>query len=150
MAYNLRRRTIRQELLDEMQEVPSEDEEAQGSGESENEGVSEHESEYSYATDASSELDSDMEDATLDKRLLEARARGRPTSTLKGKDGFKWNTRAPERRSDRVSDVLPAHVPGPNGDAKNLDSIEKFWDILFNDEMIDIMVEHTNKKKKSV
>ena len=51
MAYNLRRRTIRQELLDETQEVPSEDEEAQESEGSESGGVSGHESEYSDATD---------------------------------------------------------------------------------------------------
>ena len=99
MAYNLRGRTIRQELVDETQEVPSQDEEAQESEGSESGVVSGHESEYSDATDASSELDMDMEDATLDKRLLESRARGRPSSTLKGKDGFKWKTRAPERRS---------------------------------------------------
>ncbi|KAL3283104.1 hypothetical protein HHI36_006263 [Cryptolaemus montrouzieri] len=133
MAYNLRRRTIRQELLDETSEVFFEDEEAQENEESESGEVCGHESEYSDATDASSGSDEDMENATLDKRLLESRARGRPSSTAKGKDGFKWKTKFPERRSDRVSDVLPAYVPGPNGEAKNLDSIEKFWDVLFND-----------------
>ncbi|KAL3268999.1 hypothetical protein HHI36_008084 [Cryptolaemus montrouzieri] len=52
--------------------------------------------------------------------------------------------------ADRVSDVLPAYVPGPNGEAKILDSIEKFWDVLFNDEMIDTIVTHTNKKIEEV
>ncbi|KAL3265898.1 hypothetical protein HHI36_010088 [Cryptolaemus montrouzieri] len=42
-----------------------------------------------------------MENATLDKRLLESRARGRPSSTSKGKDGFKWKTKFPERRSGK-------------------------------------------------
>ncbi|KAL3278092.1 hypothetical protein HHI36_013437 [Cryptolaemus montrouzieri] len=91
-----------------------------------------------------------MENATSDKRLLESRVRGRPSSTSKGKDGFKWKTKFPERRSDRVRDVLPAYVPGPNSEAKNLDSIEKFWDVLFNDEMIDTIVTNTNKKIEEV
>ena len=52
--------------------------------------------------------------------------------------------------ADRVSDVLPAYVPGPNGDAKNIDSIENFCDILFNDQMIDIIVEDTNNKIEEV
>ncbi|KAK9753551.1 hypothetical protein QE152_g1900 [Popillia japonica] len=90
MAYNLRRRTIRLELLDETQEVPSEDEEAQESEMSENGGVSGHNYEDSDATDASSKSDVEMEDAILDKRLLESGARGRPCSTLKGKSGFQW------------------------------------------------------------
>ena len=50
----------------------------------------------------------------------------------------------------RVSDVSPVYVPGPNGDAQNLDSIEKFWEILFNDEMINIIVQHTNNKIEEV
>ena len=99
MAYNHRRRTIRQELLDETHDVPSEDEEAQESEGSENGGVSGPNPKDYDATDASSESDVEMEDATLDKRLLESGARGRPCSTLKGKDHFKWKTRAPERRS---------------------------------------------------
>lgn len=84
MAYNLQSRTFRQELLDETQEVPSEDEKVQESKGSENGGVSGHNSENS-----SSESDVEMEDTTLDKRLLESGARGRPCSTLKGKNGFK-------------------------------------------------------------
>lgn len=66
MAHNLRRRMIRQELLDETQEVPAQDEEAQESEGSESVRVSGHDSEYSDATDASSESDVDG-DATLDK-----------------------------------------------------------------------------------
>ncbi|KAL3284040.1 hypothetical protein HHI36_018210 [Cryptolaemus montrouzieri] len=78
-----------------------EDEEAQENEESESGEVCGHESEYSDATDASSGSDEDMENATLDKRLLESRARGRPSSTSKGKDGFKWKTKFPERRSGK-------------------------------------------------
>ncbi|KAL3271740.1 hypothetical protein HHI36_022210 [Cryptolaemus montrouzieri] len=82
-----------------MPEVFFEDEEAQENEESESEKVCGHESEYSDATNASSGSDEDMENATLDKLLLESRARGRPSSTSKGKDGFKWKTKFPERRS---------------------------------------------------
>lgn len=50
----------------------------------------------------------------------------------------------------RVSDVLPVYVSGPNGDAKNLNCIEQYWEILFNDEMINIIVQHTNNKIEEV
>ncbi|KAK9885945.1 hypothetical protein WA026_013820 [Henosepilachna vigintioctopunctata] len=51
---------------------------------------------------------------------------------------------------DRVNDVFPVYVHGPNGDATNLDSIEKFWDILFNEEMVNIILQHTNNKIEEV
>lgn len=38
----------------------------------------------------------------------------------------------------------PVNIPGPIGDAANLESIEQFWSVLFNDEMINIIVECTN------
>ena len=37
-------------------------------------------------------------------------------------------------------------VPGPILEAAQLDSVEKFWDLLFNREIIEIIVENTNFK----
>ena len=96
MAYNLRPRTIRQELLDDAQESCSEEQDVE-CHEDETEEVSSRCSNYSDASSADSDID--MEDASLEQRLLDSRARGRPSSTLRGKNGFKWRTRAPERRS---------------------------------------------------
>lgn len=86
MADNLRSRLIRDELFHE-----KELEEQSGS-----------ESEYVQEEDSSvtsEEDDVDMEDASLNERLLQSRARGRPSTKLKGKNGFLWDTRCPSRRS---------------------------------------------------
>lgn len=50
----------------------------------------------------------------------------------------------------RISDVDPVIVPGPTGAASNLETIEEFWDILFNDEIINIIVNHTNNQIEKV
>ena len=52
--------------------------------------------------------------------------------------------------SDRTSNIFPQYVPGPAGDAESLETVEEFWEILFNKEMIDIIVEETNKKIQEV
>lgn len=44
------------------------------------------------------------------------------------------------------SDVRPELIPGPAGDALRVETIEEFWDLLFNNEMIEIIVQHTNEK----
>ncbi|KAK0161604.1 hypothetical protein PV327_010059 [Microctonus hyperodae] len=61
MAYNLRCRTFRQELLDETAEIPAEVEEDEENGRNESEENSE--CEYSNATDATSDSDMNMDGA---------------------------------------------------------------------------------------
>lgn len=93
MAYNLRPRpnTISEELLQ------SEEEEFVGGdgSDSEDDVVSEQsESEVSSEDELS-----EAENASLNTRLLASNARGRPRSTLRGADGFKWITVKPTRTS---------------------------------------------------
>lgn len=52
--------------------------------------------------------------------------------------------------SERFSDVRPELIPGPAGDALRAETIEEFWDLLFNNEMIEIIVQHTNEKIEDV
>ena len=42
---------------------------------------------------------SDLEDASINQRLLNSCARGRPRNNLRGKNGFEWATKLPDRRS---------------------------------------------------
>lgn len=96
MAYSLRSRTVRAESLPEPEPLLNET-----NSEEEIEPERE-ESEYENSSSSSSGSDGsdvDMEDATLDQRFLNSAARGRPSSKLKGKNGFVWNTSVSSRRS---------------------------------------------------
>ena len=114
MAYNLRHRPLYELLVhdDEHQEVLD----TASSGEED--AVEEDDDDFEPPIDSSSdeaEEELDVENASLAQRLLEVRARqnerndvirrgrgrGRPTSILRGKNGYKWNTRIPERESGK-------------------------------------------------
>lgn len=98
MPYNLRGRSVRQDLLEDNNKE-CDNEECFGGNPSDEEA--DHVSEMS-AEDSEYEVsssDEELQNATLDKRILESRARGRPVSKLKGKNGFVWDMKAPERRS---------------------------------------------------
>jgi len=41
-------------------------------------------------------------------------------------------------------------MPGPAGDAANFQTIEEFWEALFTNEMIEIIVEKTNSKIEDI
>lgn len=98
MAYNLRPRTFLQELLLENESNPEEllenDDEIQSSSDTETDAGSD----YENNANVDSESDCEMEDASLNERLLRER-RGRPQTKLKGKNGFTWSLQVPERRS---------------------------------------------------
>jgi len=138
MAYNLRSRSICEELLSDVEEdIEEQASEEIGRGD-------ESDSSYSGSSEESSSGDDiEMEDVSLNERLLQSAARGRPCSKLKGKNGFTWDTRVPARTSDRFS---PPIVPGPKGNALNANSVEELWSCLFTQDMIDIIVTNTNLK----
>lgn len=46
--------------------------------------------------------------------------------------------------ADRINPSLPDFTPGPIADAANCEDIFEFWRVLFNDEIINIIVECTN------
>uniref|UniRef100_A0ABD2WGZ8 PiggyBac transposable element-derived protein domain-containing protein n=1 Tax=Trichogramma kaykai TaxID=54128 RepID=A0ABD2WGZ8_9HYME len=49
---------------------------------------------------------------------------------------------------NRLSEILPEIVPGPAGDVEHACTIEEFWSCLFDESMIYIVVQNTNKKIK--
>lgn len=48
--------------------------------------------------------------------------------------------------SDRFQRDEESPTPGPKNEASDLGTVEEFWNILFNQEIIDIIVEQTNEK----
>ncbi|XP_058810117.1 uncharacterized protein LOC131675225 [Phymastichus coffea] len=152
MAYNLRTRRIREELLEE-DGIEDTNDSTTCSNATSGTGTSpsnlDDSADEDFSENDSSDSDSDVENVSLAERLSEQRARRRPTTKLKGKNGFVWDTRMPARSSERQS--LPAElVPGPTGDALNASTIEEFFDLLFNNEMIEIIVENTNSKIEEI
>ncbi|KAL7292613.1 hypothetical protein TKK_0013743 [Trichogramma kaykai] len=118
IAYNLRTRRIIEELLE--------------NGESDEEV-------FEQPDDASSSSDSEASSAVEEDSDVEMED---------GKNGFHWDTTFSSRRSDRLSEILPEIVPGPAGDVEHACTIEEFWSCLFDESMIYIVVQNTNKKIK--
>ncbi|XP_011707611.1 PREDICTED: piggyBac transposable element-derived protein 4-like [Wasmannia auropunctata] len=154
MSYNLRTKARREELLEQESNPESEYEEQSGSESEQNESDTD---DVSYCDDEISE--EDMEDEVQNARAKQARMslsdennssrapqRGRPVTKLYGKNGFVWKTQFAERRSDRMSDVQAEFGAELVGETLNLQKIENFWDLLFTNEMIDLIVERTNLK----
>ena len=96
MAVNLRPRHIGQELLREDNQ-----EYADVAGNNDHvETESSNGNNSDYSRKESEEFDSDLENESLEARLLQSRARGRPHSKMYGKDGTTvWLT----KRSTRTS-----------------------------------------------
>lgn len=93
---------------------------------------------------AEDELDSETENADLSTRVREARERGRPKSTLHGKNGYTWKLKKPQRTSDRFNQPVLVIIPSPINAAANCDSIEEFWEVLFSPDIIEDIVKFTN------
>lgn len=91
------------------QQLLTEDEDVFGgsASESENDHVSEQ-SDEEYEDE--SEMDSDLENASLNQRLLQSKGRGRPVNRLRGKHGFVWSTNVPSRQSSMLSDCVCVSV----------------------------------------
>lgn len=102
MAYNFRARTIRDALLEEIG-----DNEAVGgnASESEEEPLSEMSEGSEYEVSDSDDA-MEVEDATINKRIVESRARGRPQTKLRGKNGYVW-TQKPRERTSGMLKKLP-------------------------------------------
>lgn len=90
--------------------------------------LSEHE------TDSSSEGESD-EDVEVDggKNLIY------------GKKGYKWSLKEPPKSRTALRNII-TNIPGPKGAAKNISSEEEAWRILFNNDIVEKIVLHTNEE----
>ncbi|KAL1492527.1 hypothetical protein ABEB36_010768 [Hypothenemus hampei] len=65
------------------------------------------------------ELEEEIDNCPLSKRIQLGKRRGRPISKLKGKNGYVWSKNKPSRSSDRLNVPLPEFTYGPVGDAAN-------------------------------
>lgn len=104
MAYNLRPRVLREQLLFD----DANEEEIESNSEDEVQS-SENSSDDSSYHDSEEEMEVDMEEPSNNKRLLDAREnpkRGRPQTKFYGKDGFEWNSKCPSRRSGKQHSCL--------------------------------------------
>lgn len=101
MAYHLRSRPIGKQLKEQ-------DEECDGFDDVATDDEIDHVSEFSASDSDSSGSDySDAENATLSQRLLESRARGRPSTKLRGKEKkYVWDTRPPQRTSSKNCEIF--------------------------------------------
>lgn len=149
MPYNLRNKSFREQLQEE-QQCAALDEASSGEENHTSEDSDLDEDYVASSPDCSSAESEDYENSTLDQRLLNAgprqdppKSRGRPTTTLRGKNGYKWSTRAPERQSNRFEHVHEFE-PGPAGPAVGVLSFEELWSLLFPDEFFNIIATHTN------
>ncbi|XP_018403103.1 PREDICTED: piggyBac transposable element-derived protein 3-like [Cyphomyrmex costatus] len=66
-----------------------------------------------------------------------------PRQYLYGKDNYKWLTKAPESR-DRKS--IPIYLPGCKQEAREMRTPLEMWSLLFSDELLEIIVKHTNEE----
>lgn len=105
MSYNLRSRTLAEALRAQEESEDEDGFDGEGSEIEDNISSGGEESDYQNDTDPESDSDvemaSDLEDTSLEQRLLNSRARGRPTSKLRGKNGFEWSTNLRERVSGK-------------------------------------------------
>ncbi|XP_071644459.1 piggyBac transposable element-derived protein 4-like [Temnothorax longispinosus] len=85
--------------------------------------------------------DEELEDEELeDDTLSEESARGR--TFIRGRNGYKWSQNASE-----VSLESPQiHVPSPAANVLHIRSPLDAWSELFTDELLSIIVTHTNEK----
>ncbi|KAJ8956807.1 hypothetical protein NQ318_014221 [Aromia moschata] len=73
--------------------------------------------------------------------------RGRP-SFLRSKSGFTWSLSAPTQpgRESGASSGAIEHTPAPKDAALHVKSALEAWSLLFTDDMLEIIVIHTNKE----
>ena len=90
MAYNLRSQPMSEELLEE-------DENREEFEQNDDKHFPSEEESSAYTSGSNDDVE--MEDVSLNVRLQISRFRGRPSTKLRGKNGFLWNTTFSSRRS---------------------------------------------------
>ncbi|KAK4882541.1 hypothetical protein RN001_005860 [Aquatica leii] len=101
MSYNLRPRSIAASFRNnkEVEEVLDGDDSESGDNVSEDLEESDECEVECESSDTDEMMECDWEKSLLDQRLLDSNARGRPRTKLRGKNGFVWDTRMPQRQS---------------------------------------------------
>ena len=70
----------------------------------------------------------------------------RNISSLLGKNGHRLTTQEPARQGRTRRENLVLHLPGPKNEAKTVQSAEKIWDLLMNEQIFDIIIRYTNEE----
>nr|CAI5865669.1 unnamed protein product [Callosobruchus analis] len=82
------------------------------------------------------------DDSQEDERNFSRRSK----PVLRGKNDYRWTTEVPERRGRLQSKNLVVHLPGIKGKAKDATNILEFWNVLLDDEILSVIVTHTNQE----
>ncbi|XP_018368816.1 PREDICTED: uncharacterized protein LOC108764906 [Trachymyrmex cornetzi] len=67
----------------------------------------------------------------------------RPRQYLYGKDNYKWLTKAPESEGRKS---ITIHLPECKQEAREMTTPLDIWSLLFPDELLEIIVKHTNEE----
>ena len=70
----------------------------------------------------------------------------RNVASILGKNGHRWTTQAPARQGRPRRENIVLHLPGPKQEARNVRSPLESWNLLFSEEILDIIVMHTNQE----
>ncbi|XP_043271191.1 E3 SUMO-protein ligase ZBED1-like [Venturia canescens] len=131
MAYNLRPRSVG----DAVQEIEHQNDDFGGETSDENDDAVEEMTDKDTDGTSSDEI-SETEDVQVPEQRRKSPAqqarRGRPPSTMKGKNA-------------RFSSVR-IHIPSPTNDVLHCEDIFEFWETLFTVEMHKLIVKYTNMK----
>lgn len=70
----------------------------------------------------------------------------RNVASIRGKNDHRWSTEIPDRRGRTRRENIVLHLPGPRQQARGVRSPIEAWELLFNTEMLDLVVHHTNQE----
>ncbi|TGZ54418.1 hypothetical protein DBV15_04147 [Temnothorax longispinosus] len=86
--------------------------------------------------------DEELEDEELEDDTLSEESARRRRTFIRGRNGYKWS-----RNASEVSLESPQmHVPSPAANVLHIRSPLDAWNELFTDELLSIIVTHTNEK----
>ncbi|KAK4876981.1 hypothetical protein RN001_009487 [Aquatica leii] len=88
--------------------------------------------------------DSDSEQSEIEDEVVDEPVRNIPR--LLGKNGHRWSTQPPARQGRTRRENIVLHLPGPKREARTVQSSEQIWNLVFNEQMIDIIILHSNEE----
>lgn len=91
------------------------------------------------------EFDFNSEDSEEESESEQEPSGTRARKYIKGKNGYKWSKNPPETRGQR-SMPIQMHFPTPTASAMNIRSPIDAWGLLITDEILNIIVSHTNER----
>ncbi|KAJ8948707.1 hypothetical protein NQ318_017875 [Aromia moschata] len=90
--------------------------------------------------------DTDNEQSEKDEGEKECSTSRRNVSSILGKNGHRWSIEVPTRLGRPRRESIVLHLPGPKREAKYVRFPIESWNLLFNEQMMNIIVLHTNEE----